>query len=1096
MVIPQNKIWTFILLAMLNTAFFSERAWGQGGKGGDDNLSSIDPTIQKLVVVNPDKTLTYTIKICSPTGHPSWNFTISDNLPQELTILSADLQFVQTGTIGAFNLTLNLSGSQFIVPPAQCFSYSYTCSVDSSSVFFCPIRNCVSMDIREKGAIVGHIESCAKINSPFPTNSVVVGADQNSVTKLSSLIPPLSNILPASSYSGRISVNGILIIDKDYELNSADILMNAGAGIDIEPENTFKTYNSHFFGCDTMWRSIRVNKYSHLEAMWTWIEDANRAIEVITDPVNVETSDTLFVEPDTRPFFNSITLLLVQNCYFNSNYSSLYAYGSFSTNGNIIGNSFVRGNLKNAYIGQPNIIGFKPMCGIFLLKSGTVNIGNFTGSKNKFNGLSAGIVARECKVRINNCNFLDIQPDITYDYLLNDAFQFGNGCAILGQEKNHVFFTPYSRFDIGGVNIQSCRLGIRCTGFELVAKQNIINNCLLGIEQIAGAYHVPFAIIEQNSVTNAQVGIGLTNCRSIDICKNYITALGVYSAGIRVANFFFTGNAHQGGKGICDNDIKCYSLLGRGIESQGVSCLNILDNTIQMYDQTPYFGLSITTSWYDKVRNNNITGVGYTNAELPNNDPPKSIGIYSGGINMSDFFCNHIENMQVGMEFIAENMTTNIRGNEMSKHYIGLLYDKSTVINEQNYQGNKWQPNTFSSGFGAVSRVESAILINQQKYKVVGNTPNTIFFPTFSTPNIPTSTAWFLGNTNNNNVPCPSTNDDGFTDNQGLSALDEMIAAGTLVQASDEGTSKHYELRKYLYKKLTLQPQLLATSSPNIQNFYAFWASKSVGKFSDIEILAQNLINAESSQYKVLNSLQEQLSNNKELSDSLQLTLNKTIEDNKKALLNQQLKELNTLYESMQVQMNNLGNELKQKVITNADILTSLNAAIPATEIFELNDKNINAVYFQTFIREIHSFDAAQKSMLLSIAAQCPKIGGNAVYYARAACGLFQNIPFENCCVIERSDKIENILPTTSTPSLKFLPNPSDGYVEVQLPQFSTPVKCLVVNSQGQIVNSQDLQTNDNFYISTSTWSNGIYFIKIYSALDSRVLVEKLIVQH
>ncbi len=30
MVIPQNKIWTFILLAMLNTAFFSERAWGQG----------------------------------------------------------------------------------------------------------------------------------------------------------------------------------------------------------------------------------------------------------------------------------------------------------------------------------------------------------------------------------------------------------------------------------------------------------------------------------------------------------------------------------------------------------------------------------------------------------------------------------------------------------------------------------------------------------------------------------------------------------------------------------------------------------------------------------------------------------------------------------------------------------------------------------------------------------------------------------------------------------------------------------------------------------------------------------------------------------
>ena len=69
------------------------------------------------------------------------------------------------------------------------------------------------------------------------------------------------------------------------------------------------------------------------------------------------------------------------------------------------------------------------------------------------------------------------------------------------------------------------------------------------------------------------------------------------------------------------------------------------------------------------------------------------------------------------------------------------------------------------------------------------------------------------------------------------------------------------------------------------------------------------------------------------------------------------------------------------------------NATVGTSETIEQNEKQVNNVYLSTIAKSIDGFTADQVSALFDIANQCPMVGGNAVYRARALYALIGFFP-------------------------------------------------------------------------------------------------------
>lgn len=59
-------------------------------------------------------------------------------------------------------------------------------------------------------------------------------------------------------------------------------------------------------------------------------------------------------------------------------------------------------------------------------------------------------------------------------------------------------------------------------------------------------------------------------------------------------------------------------------------------------------------------------------------------------------------------------------------------------------------------------------------------------------------------------------------------------------------------------------------------------------------------------------------------------------------------------------------------------------AVIGATELAEVNSKTVNDIFLSTIAKDVNEFTAQQAQDLFAVADQCPLLGGNAVFQARA----------------------------------------------------------------------------------------------------------------
>ncbi len=407
-----------------------------------------------------------------------------------------------------------------------------------------------------------------------------------------------------------------------------------------------------------------------------------------------------------------------------------------------------------------------------------------------------------------------------------------------------------------------------------------------------------------------------------------------------------------------------------GIEMWGVMGNAVYGNEIdfQLSSGTAISGLSASASDKNIISCNNVYGNTGT-ADV------KQYGYYFGLSKENEVSCNSATEINYGFEFDGIcNMPNRYIGNYMRNNWTGLNFNSDGQIDEQWHRGNRWDNanGTFSSGYDAQNIVNFSA---SPFYVNPGNLA--IFNPINPNPN----PGWFFPDQNGDAFDCETQNVCGTRDNgdpTDMSALEMMIANNTYNPADFPDESK-WMARIFLFQKLMQQPDAL--SNPELLAFYNANLNGNIDKINQIREQTAALYNKSSSDSTLLVN-----------NDSLLQATMLSIENCEKSYSDGSITEqqyISTVTNLKQV-ISNIVNSSKQIMALvktqkdqTADNIRFFNAAVSTTEHYEANEKFVNDLYLRTAAKDNMQIDASDQSPLLSIAHECPFLGGEAVILAR-----------------------------------------------------------------------------------------------------------------
>ena len=130
----------------------------------------------------------------------------------------------------------------------------------------------------------------------------------------------------------------------------------------------------------------------------------------------------------------------------------------------------------------------------------------------------------------------------------------------------------------------------------------------------------------------------------------------------------------------------------------------------------------------------------------------------------------------------------------------------------------------------------------------------------------------------------------------------------------------------------------------------------------------------------------------------------------------------------------------------------------------------------------------------------CPKDAGNVVYLARALYFLQTGIVLDANCgsILPSVDAAERNAQTVPIGDLLLVPNPADGYVEVNLPATIGEGSVFLTDMWGRFLLRRKITESDGgiaFRIPTDGIPNGIYIISVITKSGSQ-LTKKLTIAH
>ena len=174
------------------------------------------------------------------------------------------------------------------------------------------------------------------------------------------------------------------------------------------------------------------------------------------------------------------------------------------------------------------------------------------------------------------------------------------------------------------------------------------------------------------------------------------------------------------------------------------------------------------------------------------------------------------------------------------------------------------------------------------------------------------------------------------------------------------------------------------------------------------------------------------------------------------------------------------------------------NTAFIAANNIEENYKKYQEIYGKYKI--FNNWSATDSTDLKNLAEKCPFSDGAVVYKARALFNLLfeKNEIFPDLCDSrggERSMKIQDNSEDNQN-GISVFPNPTKGEVFVNMSDLEeTKVNIQVFDASGKIVfENQNLDVTNGLANFTLNVKNGIYFVHVLALTDSKVKVEKLII--
>lgn len=877
----------------------------------------------------------------------------------------------------------------------------------------------------------------------------------------------LSSSLPGT-LMGTVSIEGQLIVDQPLTFSNAVVYMDPGAGISVQNNQSLNVLASTITSCNgVMWKSITLQYGAMLKVEQSTLNDGEAAILAL---------DGSFVKLKDNVFHNNRVALQVP------------MVSGVNTNNVVISsvnNTFNSNSpMPVTYPGQTTTVGSRGYAAMEIWKVPLVELNQ---GWNMFNELGNGIIVRHGDMVVENCSFQHIQPDPVYASLQ------GNGAGVNAAAKNYNKLVQTGSLVNGQLPFEDCRWGIYTSRMNVYSSANTML-------QVGTAYYVE-----------------KSNSRVVHLYDN------VLDTRQDAIQLFFNDGAD---KLIVENNVITFANEPPpGQQTKGYAAIRVSENNgenpysvIRNNDVTYRAGVT-TAKWgayLISARNYQVTGNWFTMTSNSYNDAGITLtGCMIGNVSCNNIkgaansypvlrqaairvvksqrilvSCNEMDLTTNGMLFSGECYGNEVRGNNIRHHKWGLHLDGTAIIGMQDHRGNLWFEPPQAGGEGAW-------------YEDPNNTNNPYSFPFYYTPELilggnaqpPTwePNYWFqsLEGANYNcsddggQVYCGTIKRWG-ADTTLQVGLDSKIVGDSL--ENDPYTQQtQWTLRGDLYKKLAGAPAL-RDSLAVLEDFYLSLQDQATGQLKAVEGDRGALSLVDSTVAAQLQGNQQQIGYNLEL---VKLAMSQLEADTLSAAGRQNLLNEITGYQAAiqaLVDYNtNIMDLARTSKVLSADSVKAANANVATTEWMDLNTKQVNEIYLSTIGSEVDTFTTAQVNALYSIADQCPMVGGEAVFRARALYALVNNEQdFDDPLLcLQQGIIVKSLKPQdTGVGQATVVPNPAMNAATVVLQEeLDNPVVFVVFNAIGAVVLREEVPAKSiEWPFSTASLPPTFYYYQVHGA--------------